>query len=461
MAQASFSLELQAKPNRAGLFPVYIRITKDRKLKRIRTSVEVLKKDWNAKGDKNATWVRSSNRNAAQLNEALAKELNEAKDLYREDRTASLEALADKVNHKTPSDSFLQFAQDYTGELYAQGKTNAKHYQNFCHKLQAYLDSIGRKDLTFNELTPAFLAGFEAHLNKLISEKSGSEERRLRQNSIRTLLVKCRALANKAIKQGLMPADKYPFRSYTIPKELAASKEALDESEVAAIVALSYPEGSWIWHTKNAFLFSLYCAGIRAGDLLQLRWENIKDEGSRLEYTMGKNHKQRNYPLMPQAKEILALYQSESSKPSDYIFPLLDSRAKYAASTDVDTMPIALKKDLFRQIYSKNALLNLHLKQIAFDARISKNLSFHISRHTFASMARQKAIPSKIVQQALAHSNLTTTERYLHDFGTEEVGNALQKVFAKDSKQDALLKALQGLDKGELDALLGKLNAAK
>lgn len=456
----TIELEIKKTPTSQKRFPIFIRITKDRKHKRIKTSVELNHlADWNRKGAKNQTWVRSSEKNAAKWNDTLAKELEEARSLYRDNRQASLDALAKKVKNQSASTSFLAFALEQTEELGALGKSAAKHYKTFCNKLQAFLESEGRQDLAFSDLSPAFLAGFESFLQKEDNEKLKKEERRLHPNYIRTLLVKFRALVNKAISQELMPADKYPFKSHPIPKEVATGREALDESEVAAICALEYTEGSWLGHTKNAFLFSFYCAGIRAGDLLQLRWRNIKDEGSRLEYVMGKNHKQRNYPLMPQAKELLALYYTESCKPSDYIFPLLDSSADYAKDTDIDTMPVDLKKVLLNQVYSKNTLLNRNLKKIAADAGIDKPLSFHISRHTFASIARQKAVPSKVVQEALAHSSLTTTERYLHSFSTEEVDNALQKVFAPKEKQDALLETLKGMNPKELEALLGRLKS--
>ena len=172
---------------------------------------------------------------------------------------------------------------------------------------------------------------------------------------------------------------------------------------------------------------------------------------------MGKNHKQKNIPIVSQARAILALYRTEESKPSDYIFPLLDSAERYAKDSDVDTMPVALKKQLFSQIYSKNALLNRNLKKIASEAGISKNLSFHISRHSFASLARENAVPSKVVQEALAHSSLTTTERYLHSFSTEEVDNALQGMFDSKKKEDLLLNALRRMDDKELERILAKL----
>lgn len=463
----TFTLEIKKAPSSKGKYPVFIRITKDRKHRRIRTSVELSRlADWNPKGAKNQNWVRSSERNAEKMNDALAKELNEAKELYRDNKGASLDLLASQFKNQGTSPSFLDFVKAQTEELEVLGRSNAKHYRTFCNKFEAFLSSVGKKDISFQELSPAVITDFESFLNKetnaKIKAKDKEEARRLHPNYVRTLLVKFRALVNKAIRAGLMPGDKYPFKAHPIPKEIETNKEALDESEIQSIKALEYESGSWLWNTKNAFLFSFYCAGIRAGDLLQLRWRNIKDEGTRLEYVMGKNHKQRNYPIVAQAGAILALYRSKDSKPSDYIFPLLDSAERYAKEDDVDTMPVALKKQLFSQIYSKNALLNKYLKKIALDAGIDKRLSFHISRHSFASLAREKSVSSKIVQEALAHSSLTTTERYLHSFSTEEVGNALQKVFdTKESRQEALLEALKGLDKVELQELLNKLKQGK
>lgn len=459
----TFTLEIKKVPTSQGKFPVFIRITKERKHKRIRTSVAISRlADWNPKGAKNQNWIRTSEKNAEVLNEALAKELEEATALYRDDKKASIDSLVLKIKNKGTSDSFLEYAKAEAEELAELGRSNAKHYMTFCNKFEAFLESVGRKDISFSELSPAIISEFESFLKKETNEILKKEEKRLHPNYIRALLVKFRALVNKAIGKGLIQADKYPFRNHPIPKEVETRKEALDESEINSIIALDYPEGCWLWHTKNAFLFSFYCAGIRVGDLLQLRWRNLKDEGTRLEYVMGKNHKQRNYPLMPQAKAILAQYRTSESKPSDYIFPLLDSSAKYAKDSDVDTMPVELKKQLFSQIYSKNALLNKNLKKIASDAGISKVLSFHISRHSFASLAREKAVPSKVVQEALAHSSLSTTERYLHSFSTEEVDNALQKVFsAKESKEEALLEALQRLDKDALSSILSKLQESR
>lgn len=455
MANTTFNLELQARPNINGLYPVYIRITRDKKKKRILTSVLVKKAYWNPKGGKNQNWVRSGDKLAAKKNHTLAKELDAVRSTFWEDMKVSMDALVNKMKDQTIGTSFLAYAIAVTKELAEQGRSNAKHYGTLCKKLEGYLEDKGQKDMTFSDLTPALLSDFEAYLQKEKSQKNRKEGRRLHPNYIRTLLVKFRALVNKAINEGLMPADKYPFRSHPIPKEISTGREALDESEVAAIVALEYPEGGWLWHTKNAFLFSYYCAGIRAGDLLVLRWANIKEEGNRLEYIMSKNHKQRTFLMPFQARQILSLYRTESSKPYDYIFPLLDCGAAYAKSTDINTMPVDLKKALFSQIYSKNALLNRYLKKMAKDAGIDKPLSFHISRHTFASIALKNKLDSRLVQDWLAHSSLSTTERYLHSFGSQD-SSALEEMLSGTSVASDN-KTIKNNKESEIEALKEKI----
>ena len=91
----TINLELKKSPTSVGTYPIYIRITKDKKHKRIVTSVALQKiSHWNPKGAKNNNWVRSGDRDAASKNEALLKELNAVRSIYQEDKQVSLGALA-------------------------------------------------------------------------------------------------------------------------------------------------------------------------------------------------------------------------------------------------------------------------------------------------------------------------------------------------------------------------------
>jgi integrase len=108
-------------------------------------------------------------------------------------------------------------------------------------------------------------------------------------------------------------------------------------------------------------------AGIRAGDLMQLRWSNITPDG-RLEYRMGKTKKDRSIFIHAKAMGIISHYKKEDSNPTDYIFPLLDGTAIYAKAVSEEqkaTLPTKIIIKLTDSISSKNALINKYLKKIA------------------------------------------------------------------------------------------------
>lgn len=474
--QASFHLEVDRKPNKQGLYQVYIRITKNRKLKRVKTSIQLNRlSDWNSK-TKIGKYIRTSEPNAKQWNDVLEKELEQAKNTLREDSSASLGEVAHHIKHKDSEKSFLEYAKITIADKFKVGASNAKHYQTFLNKLEEFIASRKRTDITFSDLTPAFLSKFEAFLHTISNERQGGKL--LNQNYIKALMVKFRAIINRAIDiDGLMKVEENPFRTYRLI-EVKTMKAKLDKSEMNTIAALDLPKGSWLWNTRNAFLFSYYCAGIRIGDFLQLRWGNITDSG-RLVYQMGKNHKPKDIPLVKQAKDILNLYWKEGAKPTDYIFSLLDSEAdwaRYATQEQKDTMPVELKKALQSQIYSKSALMNKCLKTIAKKAGIDKNISFHISRHSFTHRGMKAGINPVIMQRALNHSSLSITERYMGEFNDKEVDDALQKIFAEvDSDNsgnsensenpnvdsEALLASLKKLDSSTLTTILSQLNTQK
>lgn len=241
-------------------------------------------------------------------------------------------------------------------------------------------------------------------------------------------------------------------------KTLKTEKEKLNATELDAIRALDLQENSLIWHCRNYFFFSFYCAGIRAGDLIQLRWCNITTD-NRLQYQMGKNHKTRDLKLVQQALDILELYKTGNVKPNDYIFPLLDDSeqwSKYVTQEQKDVMPSALKKRMYEVIGSKNALINKELDKIRKLAGLEKRVSFHISRHSFAKAAKDAGIDNLEVKALLAHTNLSTTQKYMGDFDTEQNDAALDTIFKHDDEA-ALLKQLKGVNPALLQRVLAQL----
>ena len=309
-------------------------------------------------------------------------------------------------------------------------------------------------DILFADLTVRFLDQFEKFLQQIPNQKDS--DKKLNRNTILNNMKRFRTLIRKAVKLGYLSVDKDPFLNYEF-HWLPTTKDKLESDEIDRIIKLDLEEGSMLWHARNCFLFSYYCAGIRVGDLIQLRWRNV--EGGRVAYQMGKNHKMRDNILVPQARAILDSYDHEEKQRDDYIFPLLTNNkpyAKYVTQNEKDTMSVELKTALFNDISAKTALLNKYLKQIAEIAEIDKHLSFHVSRHSFARLAKEKRTDSGVVQGLLAHSSLKTTEGYMGQFDTSVEDAALTRIF--DDGQEAKLDAMiENLTPEQKAALIAKL----
>ena len=240
-------------------------------------------------------------------------------------------------------------------------------------------------------------------------------------NTIQVILNIFKTIVNRAIEiDNKIKPEENPFLKFKY-SGVKTIKDKLNETELDAILALDLKENSLIWHCRNYFFFSFYCAGIRIGDLIQLRWCNITSEG-RLHYQMGKNHKDRDLKLVPEALNILKYYYRENSKPTEYIFPLLEMKSTWA-------------------------------KYISQEEKIS----FHISRHSFAKIAKEKGLDNLEVKALLAHTNISTTQKYMGDFDTQRDDEALNKVFKKEDDTDKLLQQLKNVNPEILKAVLEKL----
>ena len=473
---ATYRFELNAKPNKKQQYNILLCITIAGKRKRVKTDINLNRKSDFSTEYKGEKWIKPSNPDAKKLNQDLADILAEAKKTYKElkedDAAPTAENVARLVKGEEQSKTFLKidaggemtgFAADRTNEIRAAGGIrNWKKYHGFLIKLADFLDKkmSHKKELLFNEVTPEFLTRFDAYLHTLHNSRSKKEAgKMLHQNTIVVVLNIFRTLMRRGMELGYITPDKNPFIVFKY-SGIKTEKEKLDAAEIQALEALELAEGSLDWHSRNCFLFSFYCAGIRAGDLLQLRWLNV--EGGRLNYQMGKNHKTRDLKLVAQAAAILDLYRTEASKPTDYIFPFMDNRKTYAAAisqADRDTLPSDMKQKLFEEISTKNALINKSLKRLAGKAGISKKVSMHISRHSFASVAAQKGIESNKVKSLLAHSRLQTTEGYMGNFSTDENDKALESVFGSPADKKAQLLALiQGMSEEEITSVLATLD---
>lgn len=470
---ATFRFELNGRPTKNKTYVVYLRVTVGGKRKLIKTMVEIARpSDFNAKC-KGENWVRGGVRDAKVLNAQLADILASAKETYKEldkEGKVTTVALAKEMNTEVVSPSFMEFTRERAQMIYDNGGwRNWRKYCGLINKLDAFRKKRRMADITVADMTVELLTRFDNFLHKWENEREPGKL--LHPNTIEVQFNILRTLVHRAIEVGIMEASRDPFLVFKY-KGVKTVKEKLDDSEMERIINLELEEGSLIWHCKNYFLFSYYCAGIRAADLIQLRWGNVTGSG-RLHYQMGKNHKERDLLLVEQAMEILSHYHREDAKATDYIFPLLSNDAEYAGyvtQADKDRMKPELRHKMYQDISSKNALINKYLKKIAEKAEIAKPLSMHISRHSFAHIAQEAGAESSAIKNILGHSNLATTERYMGSFDTSKTDETLRNVFAKKqssakgteettaSKEEQAIELLKGMTPEQIMAVISAIN---
>jgi site-specific recombinase XerD len=398
----TYKIELNSKPKIDSTHGIMLRVTENRKMKRISTGIFINPKDFNPKADY-GKWIRRSNPKHAKYNEDLETFISKAKEAKTNIEVSKKQITANSIISElknTNTDSFIVFYEEELKKVYYTNSYN--FYKNSLSKLENLRKYLKGKDLLFTDIDLSFLKEYETAMRK-----EGKAT-----NTIYTNLKTIRIFFYRALKEKKLNIYN-PFKDYEL-KEEAGKKERLTVKQIKAIEALELEENSTLWHVRNYFLFSFYCAGIRVGDFIQLKWENI--QGDSIVYTMGKNGKARSLSLIPKAKAILNNYKPKKTLKTYYIFPLLDNERIY---TD--------PKLLNSQIGSKTAIININLKKLAEKAEIDSNLTFHISRHSYADIVRKSKASLYDLSKLLGHSSIKITEVYIAGFDTEATNTTHEK----------------------------------
>lgn len=152
---------------------------------------------------------------------------------------------------------------------------------------------------------------------------------------------------------------------------------------------------------------------MRISDVLRIKWIDIQN--NRLNYVMGKNNKSGSIKVSDKAQKIINYYKKEKRSNNDFLFPEL-KRANLNS-----------KRDVYRKMKTAVRKFNRDLKEIASLAKIDKNISNHIARHTFGNIAGDK-IPVQMLQKLYRHSDIQTTIIYQSTFIYKDTDDALDAV---------------------------------
>lgn len=132
------------------------------------------------------------------------------------------------------------------------------------------------------------------------------------------------------------------------------------------------------------FVFAAYAGGLRISDILPLEYSSI--DGNHLDISIQKTGSQLSIQIPKTAITIIEKWKSAPKKSKRFVFPILpDNLNRTGDSSDN-------KKLIDDLISSATAYINKNLKIIAKGVGITKNVSTHIARHTWATRSLRKGI---------------------------------------------------------------------
>lgn len=197
-----------------------------------------------------------------------------------------------------------------------------------------------------------------------------------------------------------------PRKSKHLPTVLS-----LDEiNRMMAAIDLSSNEG----HRNRAMMEILYGSGLRVSELVNLRLSQIYLN----EHYMlidGKGSKQRLVPLSPVAEEWFGYWMQERAT-----WPL-KPESKDTAFVNRYGRPMT------------RAMVFTIVRRLCAEAGITKTVSPHTLRHSFATHLLQNGADLRIIQQLLGHEDLATTEIYTH-VNVQDLRNAILKCHPANQK---------------------------
>ncbi|WP_302375371.1 site-specific integrase [Alistipes timonensis] len=236
--------------------------------------------------------------------------------------------------------------------------------------------------IAFRDVDKEFLSEFTDYLRQMPKAskygvlKAGG---RLSNNSVVSYYGTLRTAINRAYKEGIItvnPTKEFDFASKV--RQEPSRREYLTIDELKTLINTECRHEI----VKRAFLFSCLC-GLRVSDIRKLKWCDLQRSGGRvrIEITMQKTKEPLYLPISDEALKWLP--ERSEAGDSDFIFPL-----------------------------THEGTVNDTLQHWAKVAGITKHISFHVARHTHATMMLTLGADLYTVSKLLGHKNIATTQIY-------------------------------------------------
>lgn len=289
----------------------------------------------------------------------------------------------------------IKFLEEYEQDNNGISASTIRGRKYMRIRVEQYLRETGRLQMTVMDVDVDFCREFITFLRAAKNKRLKNTEKKISNCSGLQIQTVFTGALNKALRDGII--EKNPMNQLS-PKERfhqqESTREYLTIDELKSMIATPCEDEM----LKDAFLFSCF-TGLRISDVRSLTWRKILEfpNGNGL-YLRVKMQKTQNYVNIPLSKDALK-YMRETDNPDEPIFRL-------SPATSVITQ---------------------RLQSWADKAGVNKRISYHVSRHTFATMLLTVGVDIYTVSKLLGHTNISTTQIYAKIIDKKKV-DAINKV---------------------------------
>ena len=365
------------KKRKDGTCPIMCRITIDGIESRFNTKVYVEDASWNVKANKVSGNNPENRKKNARLDDIKASLHRIYHEIQRFDVATPERIKGEFLGLDQSGETLLNLFDIHNKDVESlvgisrsaatlqKYKVTRKHVANYIKKKYRV------SDIPLKSINHMFIRDFEIYL--LTHEK-------VSHNTMAKFMQFFKRIIILARNNGLINQD--PFANYKIRLK-KVDRGYLTEEELTKIMIKKFPTKR-LEQVRDVFLFSCF-TGLAYIDVKRLSKDDIRTSFDGNLWILTKRKKSDvtvTVPLMEIPQKILAKY--EGTLPEDKILPVLS-----------------------------NQKMNAYLKEIADVCGITKNLTFHLARHTFATtVTLSKGVPIETVSKMLGHTNIQTTQIY-------------------------------------------------
>lgn len=300
------------------------------------------------------------------------------------ERILGVEKQVDDEEEKLPSKIFADYMDEHIIYIKDDKKLSDSYVKNVTKTVnivKSYLRYSNRPRMLLALVDKRFYQNFIRYVNDVYRNNKSDEPQELSPKTKLLIQTTLNSILNQAVKDGVLRKNPY----YELDKNEKFKKTPSDRTylEVNELNAMEgVNTGSPI--TKQTFMFCCF-TGLRHSDMLALRWKDIQKTDDGLVIHVPSMQKTKKPVIVPLGEQALKwLPKQGDAANADKVFP------------NAPTLGCA----------------NRALKHMAKNAGITKLVTFHTSRHTFATLTITAGADIFTTSKLLGHTNVHTTEIY-------------------------------------------------